>query len=545
LFQRDVDIRRVTNHLLPYLQDPKRVKFFNPLTLTVLPFDPETREVLASMPKITEALVEEDDRKWKVIETATFYKFKHLVDIPAWGEIHWDDSVVNLVAIDGQHRLSALKRFHGDPKADPAFQKWSIPVVIVGFRGTADGRENPTILEVVRSIFIYINTEARAPTRTRQILLSDEDINAICTQELLQLSHSNDVLAGDKRNADRLPLLFYDWRGEEDEGRPIPAPAAIKNIEEIASWFEHYVAGENFSADQEVALGIQPVDTQLKQAFLSKRLDAEASNAVRKRVNTELVPGLAHVLENFSPYQAYVAALRQLETDFMKKSDIARHAFDKLRFGSHHAGEALQADVGSVFDQLVKEIGVLQSKLIRPPLNLDIGMRGVVFAYGSLLQLYSDVTGKAASWKAFAEWFTHRLNQAYADGWFDVKRAEIKVLLRHVIEDHNGTVVNYRLEDQNDALGAFVSLLVCAHAARKGGILYETDAWTNTRDELRESLEACVMRGYKKEVRPELREKYPQGGKDLTEAVKKEATRRTEGHMKKLDKAIDAIVSKS
>ena len=39
LFQRDVDNLRVTDSLLPYLQDQKRIKFFNPLTLTLLPMN--------------------------------------------------------------------------------------------------------------------------------------------------------------------------------------------------------------------------------------------------------------------------------------------------------------------------------------------------------------------------------------------------------------------------------------------------------------------------------------------------------------------------
>lgn len=72
LFQREVDQRRVSKSLLPYLQDRRRVKFFNPLTLTVLPFDPEKREVLTAMPTITESEEEEDGQKWRVIEMGGF-----------------------------------------------------------------------------------------------------------------------------------------------------------------------------------------------------------------------------------------------------------------------------------------------------------------------------------------------------------------------------------------------------------------------------------------------------------------------------------------
>src|SRR6476646_588752 len=40
LFQRDVDKERVTKEILPYLKDKSKVKFFNPLTLALLPLSP-------------------------------------------------------------------------------------------------------------------------------------------------------------------------------------------------------------------------------------------------------------------------------------------------------------------------------------------------------------------------------------------------------------------------------------------------------------------------------------------------------------------------
>ena len=38
LFQRDIDVDRVTNEVLPYFYRTDRIKFFNPLTLAVLPW---------------------------------------------------------------------------------------------------------------------------------------------------------------------------------------------------------------------------------------------------------------------------------------------------------------------------------------------------------------------------------------------------------------------------------------------------------------------------------------------------------------------------
>jgi hypothetical protein len=543
LFQREVDQRRVSKSLLPYLQDQRRVKFFNPLTLTVLPFDPDKRHVLTAMPTIVESEEEEDGQRWRVIEMEGFYKYRHMPETP-WGTVSWNDAVVKLVAIDGQHRLSALKRFTTDPKGDRDFQAWSIPVVILAFRGTGDVQKPRTILEVVRSIFVYINTEARVPNRARRILLSDESINDVCTQELLQLSHSNDVVEEGKRQLDRVPLLFYDWRGEEDEGRRIMAPSAVKRIEEINDWFERYIAGEDFSPQQETALGVQPVDP-LKRTFIDRRLDAETCLAVRERVCADLIPAVALLLETFLPYRAYIAALRRLEKEYMDKSDVARHAFYYLRFGSHQAGEAMHKLVMQMYEELVREIEAIKAKEIKHPLNLDIGMRGVISAFGELREMYSAAKGKGADWRDFAGWFTKILNGLYTEGWFDIRgKPQVKVLLRHVIEDHNETVVNYRLEDAGNALGAYVALLVCAVGSRKRGIVKQ-DLWNEKHEEFTDRLEGCVMRGYRKEVRPQLRERYPKGGRELTEAVKQEAEKKTAKHMKKLEEAVETIVSGS
>src|SRR5438309_11504631 len=112
--------------------------------------------------------------------------------------------------------------------------------------------------------------------------------------------------------------------------------------------------------------------------------------------------------------------LRQLEREYMAKSDVARHAFDELRFGANRAGEALQEDVMAICDQLIADIKTAQNRAIKSPLGLDIGMRGIVCAYGKLRELYSGAKGKAAaSWKEYADWFTDELNQVYDDGWFD------------------------------------------------------------------------------------------------------------------------------
>ena len=542
LFQRDVDNGRIKESLLPYLQDPEKIKFFNPLTLTVLPMDENGTAVLTRMPRVVESSKEENDRSWKYLERRNYYRVRWVEDSPQYGELEWNDTRSRLVAIDGQHRLSALIRFLRDEKglSHRDFMNWRIPVVIVFFRSGEGRAEPPSVLEVVRSIFVYINTEAKEVNEARKILLSDESVNHVCTQELLERSHKNDLRPESERDPHYLPLLFYDWRGEESERRQVHAPAAVKSVEEIRNWFRWYILGEDFHEDQETALGIDPTHP-IRQAFYDKKLSHAASKELRELVNKDLLPGLAHLLENFSPYRAYVSALRKLEQQYgdAGRSDLARHAFYELRFGTNHADLVVKQDVVETLKEIKATIEESKGIYFKKPIDLDIGMRGVIFAFGSLRSWCGN-----PSWAEYAEWFTQALNRLYEDGWLDLtKGAKRRQHLLHIAEDHNEVIVNYRFGDVSgsvsDSLGAYVELLVTAYAQPW------PQSWSDElpalREDLLDKLSSTIVRGYKKQVRPQLKEEYPNGGKELTDAVRLKAEKLAGRQIRRLERELENI----
>ena len=144
LFQRDVDNDRITNSLLPYLERPDRIKFFNPLTLTILPMDDDGYTTLKQMPRIVAGKIDEDDFTWRTLERQGFFRVRWIEDNQEYARIEWNDKRTRLVAIDGQHRLSALKRFQLDEASQGHrdFLSWRIPVVVVSFRAV-DNAEPP------------------------------------------------------------------------------------------------------------------------------------------------------------------------------------------------------------------------------------------------------------------------------------------------------------------------------------------------------------------------------------------------------------------
>ncbi len=542
LFQREVDTERITNSLLPYLKSRDKIKFFNPLTLTVLPVDERSGDVLGQMPRVSEGTIEEGGRMWTVLERDTFYRLRW-IENPRYARLDWSDKRSRIVAIDGQHRLAALKRMQRAGDLDETDRDWKIPAVIVTFRATSGHREPPSVLEVVRSIFVYINTEAHRVGEARTILLNDESVNALAAQELLERSHSNDLEPRSKRRDDRVPLLFFDWRGQERDREALPAPTAVKTVGEIRSWMEEYILGPDFSERkgaerQKNALDVRPGDP-LTQAFIDRHLDYEASNLVRQRLQDSVVPAVSHVLEHFVPYRKYIEGLRNLEEMYDCGNDLQHHAFDRLRFGdSSREMLANKHHVDEIERGLYTEIEKLKEECLQSPINLDVGMRGVMQAFGGLIWEFDH----GPEWMEYAEWFTDALNLVYADGWFERgPRKKGGEYLRHVIWDQNDGVVNYRLQDARNALGAYVSLLIGAKAPPPDGWC---PGWPTVQAGLVDRLESTVVRGYKKEVHPVLKEKYPNGGAELNAAKKEKAEKLAGRQMRRFERAMERFAAR-
>ncbi|MCY3932409.1 MAG: hypothetical protein OXH70_11875 [Acidobacteria bacterium] len=555
LFQREVDTERVTNSLLPYLESRDKIKFFNPLTLTVLPIDQQTGAVLGQMPRVAESSMEEDGHKWTVRERRRYYRVRWIEGRHEYAQLDWNNEQSRIVAIDGQHRLAALKRMqrrwqkvHGvlsgdldealgeKPKVRGSFLDWRIPVVIVTFRATTGRREPPSVLEVVRSIFVYINTEAHKVGEAREILLNDESANALAAQELLERSHSNDLEPRDTRRRGRVPLLFFDWRGQERDREAVPAPAAVKTVGEVHMWFEEYVLGEDFSQDQEMALGVSPGDP-LKGAFFARSLDYATSKLVREQMQESVLPAVSHVLETFLPYSEYIAGLRRLEEVYDCGNDLQGYAFDRLRFGNSQEIGGNKEHVDDIERRLHVEIEKLKKACLRSPIDLDVGMRGVMQSFGDLIFEF----GYEPEWMEYAMWFTDALNVVYADGWLERGRGKKGgKYLRHVIWDQNDKIVNYRRQHAKNALGAYLSLLI-------GETVPPRDwcpEWPTVRAGLLDRLESTVIRGYKKEVHAQLKEQFPNGGRELNEAKKKEAEKLAGRQIRRFERALEQFASR-
>ena len=501
LFQRDVDDDRVQEDIIPYFKDKTKIKYFSPITLILLPTENNKRSILKEIEYI-EPYSLLDEQIEKIYENKDYYKlniYKHSDPI---ANLEWNDRNCFLVAIDGQHRLSALKRWKSEPESN--FNDWKIPAVILNILKVDPAGATINLLELVRKTFVYLNTKAERINSSRVILLNDESVDSICTQEIIQRSHNNDKLPIEQRTETTVPLIFFDWQGKVVKNQQFPGPASLKSVEEIHQWFKQYIFDEDDKVDQKkVVLCLGDLVPPLEAYGPKIALSHKDAIRIRDQFNKIVAEGIYFLLENFKPYKSYIKACRDLEKKSITRSDNASHAFMKLRFGTHNAPDDQRETVQAEFETL-KRIFDEYKKDIDYTIRQDIGMRGIIYAFADLKKRIVDLEKKDIEWLSYSKIFTEAINELYDNKWFksyDNLPANIKELLTHLIFDEAGNIINYKFQQAEDALGSLMIILITENFKRNNSFNINADRfeeiWGGCSNNLRKTYEKGLRRFYK------------------------------------------------
>jgi hypothetical protein len=217
LFQREIDWERVETDLVNgYLRRPNKLKFFSTLTVALLP--KQESGVLAAVygdtPNPPVGIPGAEPPRWQTIDIGGVQIVKAAGG--SSGQIRWDPKRIFAATIDGQHRLAALKKLSsaGNLSSKVLDTKISVMFLVLDERAgftlgpnLTDKDENP-ILTVVREVFIDLNMNAKTVARARQILLSDQNIEARCLREVIATRIGTD-------EPGRLPLGLIHWQHNE------------------------------------------------------------------------------------------------------------------------------------------------------------------------------------------------------------------------------------------------------------------------------------------------------------------------------------------
>ncbi|WP_226894716.1 DNA sulfur modification protein DndB [Luteolibacter marinus] len=203
------------------MKNPNKLKFFNSLTIVLLPKDgagniqKEFQDYPNNDPRIPyqdgndfDAFFAADDWDHQAFGGVQFVA----TTSAALSRLRWDRKRVDAVAVDGQHRLKSLKLWMEGKNNElvDVEKPTRIPVIFlllddkVGFRcGT--GSNNSGIKAIAREIFTDLNKNAREVDMATQIILDDRSIASCCVRELVTDSTCTD-------DDTLLPLSLLRWQ---------------------------------------------------------------------------------------------------------------------------------------------------------------------------------------------------------------------------------------------------------------------------------------------------------------------------------------------
>lgn len=185
IFQRVIRGDWVKQIKTGYLSNSERFKFFPPVTIALLPCTSDSiLRKYENSDVITFAAHSEGGYVASLPGIEMHFPTADSPGFPHFGApamIRWDKGRYAALAIDGQHRISALRAFI--PRTSQDSESKDVPATILIFDPKLPfGRD---LINVTREIFIDINKNAKAVDSSRLILLDDRNFYNVLTRRLI------------------------------------------------------------------------------------------------------------------------------------------------------------------------------------------------------------------------------------------------------------------------------------------------------------------------------------------------------------------------
>lgn len=223
IIQREIDDSRIDEISKTYILQEGNIKYFPPLTIVLLPRtkadtisdnfieantinENEKQSILKIFKTIFSGNLDEDimslfDESTITIKAEGLF----LVEVNAafnYNLLIWDKSKYIAVTIDGQHRLMALNK---SIKLKKTVENYNQDIIFIDVSDkTINSVKTP--IEVVRNIFIDINSKANPVSNIRQYLMDDKDLASLFVQEIV-----NDYDKDNNREGKYIYPQLIDW----------------------------------------------------------------------------------------------------------------------------------------------------------------------------------------------------------------------------------------------------------------------------------------------------------------------------------------------
>jgi hypothetical protein len=344
MVQRDVDPVRVQEEIIElYLKEGKnKALFFPPLIVSVIAFD-ENDKPLHQFKDIDESIIGKSFiKRWDkhfAIEvriadnssSAVIYdKNNNPIPIhPYASKIHYDDKLVKLVVIDGQHRFYALKVLA--VRQPDLIKDLNLPVCIVFSPDAIVNNGGQDVMMNLRNMFVTINNKAKDVSGNFLDLLNDHSLASLCVRELANLWKENDK---DKSDSLRSSLQFMEWnQRNKSKSYQVNKQHAITTVSIIADVFRNNIFNSKKESKTYNLLKLESAKNELEKNADSTSIyditendfDVDQTTTLRKLAKINLVPCLDKLLLSPSVYKhiqdKYINALQKLEEKVDKGID--------------------------------------------------------------------------------------------------------------------------------------------------------------------------------------------------------------------------------
>lgn len=209
LMQRDLSEGRAHNEIAEYLKQPGQLKFFNSLTVVLMPVANGRPQVAfpvsALQPRTENGMLVTDVGPVTIKRLGT----------TAFGHLSWATDSVSAVIIDGQHRFAAIRRVREEMPALMQADVTSLPILLLvlderaGFSPSVGGQQG--IVKASRAIFTDINKYAVKVSSDREYLLDDLSLNAVSMRRLITSGIGGTTRTELEASPSRVPLAVVDW----------------------------------------------------------------------------------------------------------------------------------------------------------------------------------------------------------------------------------------------------------------------------------------------------------------------------------------------
>ena len=436
LFQRDINWERVENELVKgYLKNQNKLNFFNSLTIALLPiaFHPQKGIIIEDGYGEPENSPSSSYNNWDKIDIGNIC-VEYNPD-ESLGSLRWHKRRVFPVAIDGQHRLAALKQYCNDltPGISPELNT-KIPLIFLildkdmGF----EGRQGKSLIETLREIFIDLNKHARVVAKSRLILLDDLNIQSFCVRTLLASKERDS-------SQETLPLSMVTWRENDvkfDTGYSI---TTVLNLHEIVNSCLSGASLDGTSSleENEVKKYIDKIKGKLEldnevQDSINNHLQLcinreepfsfkdEHLDAFKEAFRSQWTPYIVRVFREFAPYEKFLSTAQEIGaidgtlSNYLLKSKENRETFRKL-----------EKDKNENFDP-VEKIDIPLDQLIE--LKKNEWAFYVVFQKALFINFFQFETQRESllenteddTRESFLTWWLEQINALHACGVFNL-----------------------------------------------------------------------------------------------------------------------------